>query len=66
MISMFPDKLYKDIDKFDNEITQLVHPLPVEDLIIDATTTFPRIQFILFLFHKTCFLLKTWMYWVRH
>ncbi|KAM6111235.1 LOW QUALITY PROTEIN: nuclear protein localization protein 4 homolog [Pterocles gutturalis] len=31
-----------DIDKFGNEITQLARPLPVEYLIIDITTTFPK------------------------
>uniref|UniRef100_A0A8C4LAI4 NPL4 homolog, ubiquitin recognition factor n=1 Tax=Equus asinus TaxID=9793 RepID=A0A8C4LAI4_EQUAS len=37
-----PDVFYKDIDKFGNEITQLARPLPVEYLIIDITTTFPK------------------------
>ncbi|XP_044152368.1 nuclear protein localization protein 4 homolog [Bufo gargarizans] len=37
-----PDVFYKDIDKFGNEITQLARPLPVEYLIIDVTTTFPK------------------------
>lgn len=30
------------MDKFGNEITQLARPLPVEYLIIDITTTFPK------------------------
>ncbi|XP_023366942.1 nuclear protein localization protein 4 homolog [Otolemur garnettii] len=34
--------LFQDIDKFGNEITQLARPLPVEYLIIDITTTFPK------------------------
>uniref|UniRef100_H0XCQ9 Nuclear protein localization protein 4 homolog n=1 Tax=Otolemur garnettii TaxID=30611 RepID=H0XCQ9_OTOGA len=34
--------LFEDIDKFGNEITQLARPLPVEYLIIDITTTFPK------------------------
>ncbi|NXF13076.1 NPL4 protein, partial [Smithornis capensis] len=33
---------FQDIDKFGNEITQLARPLPVEYLIIDITTTFPK------------------------
>ncbi|XP_077829410.1 nuclear protein localization protein 4 homolog isoform X7 [Macaca mulatta] len=37
-----PDVFYKDVDKFGNEITQLARPLPVEYLIIDITTTFPK------------------------
>ncbi|CAN0273309.1 unnamed protein product [Lampetra planeri] len=37
-----PDVFYKDIDKFGNEITQLARPLPLEYLIIDIPTTFPR------------------------
>uniref|UniRef100_A0A4W3K1V5 Nuclear protein localization protein 4 homolog n=2 Tax=Callorhinchus milii TaxID=7868 RepID=A0A4W3K1V5_CALMI len=37
-----PDVFYKDTDKFGNEITQLARPLPVEYLIIDITTTFPK------------------------
>ncbi|XP_059804516.1 nuclear protein localization protein 4 homolog [Hypanus sabinus] len=37
-----PDVFYKDIDKFGNEITQLARPLPVEYLIIDIPTTFPK------------------------
>ncbi|KAB1266443.1 Nuclear protein localization protein 4-like protein [Camelus dromedarius] len=32
----------QDVDKFGNEITQLARPLPVEYLIIDITTTFPK------------------------
>ncbi|KAK3529111.1 hypothetical protein QTP70_016546 [Hemibagrus guttatus] len=37
-----PDVFYKDKDKFGNEITYLARPLPVEYLIIDITTTFPK------------------------
>lgn len=35
-------------------------------LFIRSQQLSPRIQFILFLFHKIHFLLKTGMYWVRH
>ncbi|XP_058848348.1 nuclear protein localization protein 4 homolog [Acipenser ruthenus] len=37
-----PDVFYKDKDKFGNDITYLARPLPVEYLIIDITTTFPK------------------------
>ncbi|XP_064423527.1 nuclear protein localization protein 4 homolog [Latimeria chalumnae] len=37
-----PDVFYKDKDKFGNEVTYLARPLPVEYLIIDITTTFPK------------------------
>ncbi|GAA6078987.1 nuclear protein localization protein 4 homolog, partial [Tachysurus ichikawai] len=37
-----PDVFFKDTDKFGNEITYLARPLPVEFLIIDITTTFPK------------------------
>lgn len=37
-----PDVFYKDKDKFGNDITHLARPLPVEYLIIDITTTFPK------------------------
>uniref|UniRef100_A0A8C1R9B4 Nuclear protein localization protein 4 homolog n=1 Tax=Cyprinus carpio TaxID=7962 RepID=A0A8C1R9B4_CYPCA len=37
-----PDVFYKDTDKFGNDITHLARPLPVEYLIIDITTTFPK------------------------
>uniref|UniRef100_A0A671N8G5 Nuclear protein localization protein 4 homolog n=1 Tax=Sinocyclocheilus anshuiensis TaxID=1608454 RepID=A0A671N8G5_9TELE len=37
-----PDVFYKDKDKFSNDITYLARPLPVEYLIIDITTTFPK------------------------
>ncbi|KAK7919187.1 hypothetical protein WMY93_010471 [Mugilogobius chulae] len=37
-----PDVFYKDKDKFGNDVTFLARPLPVEYLIIDITTTFPK------------------------
>uniref|UniRef100_A0A674MYC1 Nuclear protein localization protein 4 homolog n=1 Tax=Takifugu rubripes TaxID=31033 RepID=A0A674MYC1_TAKRU len=37
-----PDVFYKDTDKFGNDVTFLARPLPVEYLIIDITTTFPK------------------------
>uniref|UniRef100_UPI00358E17F8 nuclear protein localization protein 4 homolog isoform X2 n=1 Tax=Myxine glutinosa TaxID=7769 RepID=UPI00358E17F8 len=37
-----PDVFYKVKDKFGNEITQLARPLPLEYLIIDVPTAFPR------------------------
>lgn len=37
-----PDVFFKDKDKFGNDITFLARPLPVEYLIIDITTTFPK------------------------
>ncbi|KAL4648635.1 hypothetical protein GN956_G6795 [Arapaima gigas] len=37
-----PDVFYKDKDKFGNDIIHLARPLPVEYLIIDITTTFPK------------------------
>uniref|UniRef100_A0A8C9WI55 Nuclear protein localization protein 4 homolog n=1 Tax=Scleropages formosus TaxID=113540 RepID=A0A8C9WI55_SCLFO len=37
-----PDVFYKDKDKFGNDITHLARPLPVEYLIIDIPTTFPK------------------------
>ncbi|NWH73412.1 NPL4 protein, partial [Piaya cayana] len=37
-----PDVFYKEIDKYGNEITKLARPLPVEYLIIDIPTTFPK------------------------
>uniref|UniRef100_A0AAX7TW01 NPL4 homolog, ubiquitin recognition factor n=1 Tax=Astatotilapia calliptera TaxID=8154 RepID=A0AAX7TW01_ASTCA len=37
-----PDVFYKDKDKFGNDVTFLARPLPVEYLLIDITTTFPK------------------------
>uniref|UniRef100_A0A673A0U6 Nuclear protein localization protein 4 homolog n=1 Tax=Sphaeramia orbicularis TaxID=375764 RepID=A0A673A0U6_9TELE len=37
-----PDVFFKDKDKFGNDVTFLARPLPVEYLIIDITTTFPK------------------------
>uniref|UniRef100_A0A8C9ZRY0 Nuclear protein localization protein 4 homolog n=1 Tax=Sander lucioperca TaxID=283035 RepID=A0A8C9ZRY0_SANLU len=37
-----PDVFFKDTDKFGNDVTFLARPLPVEYLIIDITTTFPK------------------------
>ncbi|KAG7269090.1 hypothetical protein CRUP_004359 [Coryphaenoides rupestris] len=37
-----PDVFFTDKDKFGNDVTFLARPLPVEYLIIDITTTFPK------------------------
>ncbi|KAL4658201.1 hypothetical protein GN956_G2963 [Arapaima gigas] len=47
-----PDVFYKDKDKFGNDVTFLARPLPVEYLIINITTTFPKDP--VFTFASTC------------